>query len=284
MSVDDRLRSCLAADARTVDPDVEALLTKTFTRYRRRRALGWAGVTGLAAATCASLVLALTWHADPTPPPVPVQTTTTFACSRSNGKCLGDLAPGAYRTQLFQPAIEYTVPDGWRNDQDLEGNFLLTRQQDDQAIAGGTYLGIYQNVWAADKDCYVMAQRGVDQTPQALVAWLSSVPTLATSTPKAVTVGGLNGYQIDFDVAKGKETCRFDGGRGTPLIVGGPEGALHHVANSDIHVRLVILGWKTGNVTLEITSANQLYPAAPDAAGSYAALVSPILNSLKFGP
>jgi hypothetical protein len=79
-------------------------------------------------------------------------------------------------------------------------------------------------------------------------------------------------------VAKGNETCTFGGGRSTPLITGGGVSALHHTVAPDIHVRLVILGWKTGNVTLEITSAKSLYPAK-----SYAALMQPILEGLAFG-
>jgi hypothetical protein len=282
MSVDDRIRSGLAANALIIEPDVEALLSTTLTRYRRRRALRWASVAALAAAACTAFVLAVLWHGDPTPPPpLPARTTTTHACSRlgDGGKCLDALAAGTYHTQLFQPSIQYTVPDGWRNDQDLKGNFLLTRQQDDQNVSGGTYLGIYQNVAAADIDCYEMAQPDVGQTPQALVAWFRTLPKLVLSAPKAVTVGGLHGYQIDIDVAKGNEACTFGGGRGTPLITGGGVSGLHHVVASDIHVRLVILGWKTGNVTLEITSAKSLYPGL-----TYPTLVQPIINSLKFGP
>jgi hypothetical protein len=280
MSVDDRLRTGLAANALTVEPDVEALLSTTLTRYRRQRTLRWAGVAGLAAAACAALVLVLVVsHADPEPRPLPARTTTTHVCPKENGKCLGDLAAGTYHTQAFQPAITYTVPQGWRNDQDLEGNFLLFQQHDDQNVSGGTYLGIYQNIAAADIDCYEMAQPGVGQTPQALIAWFRKLPKLALSAPKAVTVGGLHGYQLDIDVAKGNETCTFGGGRSTPLITGGGVSALHHTVAPDIHVRLVILGWKTGNVTLEITSAKSLYPAL-----TYATLVQPIINTLRFGP
>jgi hypothetical protein len=78
MSVDDRIRSGLAANAAHLpEPDVEALLSTTFTQYRRRRALRWAGLTGLAAAACAAVVVALVLHEDHTAPPLPARTTTT---------------------------------------------------------------------------------------------------------------------------------------------------------------------------------------------------------------
>jgi hypothetical protein len=210
---------------------------------------------------------------------MPARTTTTHTCSQpfSGGNCLDDVPAGTYRTTLFQPAIRYTVPEGWRNDEDRPANFVLTRQGDDRNI---TYVGIYTNVAAASSDCVEMAQEGVGQTPQALVAWFRSVPKLVTSKPTPVTVGGLKGYQVDIDVAKRRdESCTFGGGsaHGTPLIW--QTGGLHHVAAADLHVRLLILGWKTGNVTVEITNAKQLYPGL-----SYAALAQPVINSLQFAP
>jgi hypothetical protein len=194
--------------------------------------------------------------------------------------CLGVLAAGTYQTEVFRPALAYTVPTGWRNDEDLPGNFLLYRLQDDMSVAGGSYLGIYRNVAAAAINCLEQPQPGVGQTPQALIRWIQSIPGLVESSPTPVTVGGLTGYQIDVQVAKGDEVCTFDGGaaHGTPLITGGGVSSLHHVAAFDIDVRLIILGWKTGNVTLEITSAKELFPA-----GAYAALVQPILDSMRFG-
>jgi hypothetical protein len=55
---------------------------------------------------------------------------------------------------VFQPAITYTVPPGWRNMEDLPGNFWLYRASDPQEGAvGGSYLGIYQNARAAAISC-----------------------------------------------------------------------------------------------------------------------------------
>lgn len=279
MPVDDRLRAGLAAQAHTVQPDVEALLADTVSRHRRRRTARWAGVAALAAAACAALVLAATLNSNPKPVPLPAKSLAPHTCSqpRAGGQCLDDLSPGTYRTTLFQPPLRYTVAGGWRNDEDRPANFVLTRRGDDQNIS---YLGIYTNVAAASIDCFEMAQAGVAQTPQALVAWFRSVPKLVTSKPVPVTVGGLRGYQLDIDVAKRRdEACTFAGGsaHGTPLIW--QDGGLHHVAAADLHVRLLILGWRTGNVTVEITSAKQLYPGL-----SYAALAQPVIDSLKFAP
>jgi hypothetical protein len=78
MSVDDRIRSGLAANAHTVEPDVEALLSTTLTRHRRRRTARWAAVAALAAAACTALVLALTSLGGPAPAPtVPANRSST---------------------------------------------------------------------------------------------------------------------------------------------------------------------------------------------------------------
>jgi hypothetical protein len=171
------------------------------------------------------------------------------------------------------------VPSGWRNDEDLPGNFLLYRVQDDQTVGGGSYLGIYQNVAAAAINCTERPQPAVGRTPRDLVAWYLSLPELITSKPTEVTIGGLRGYQLDIDVASGKEKCSWERGaaRGTPLIIGGGVSSLHHVATPDVHVRLIILAWQTTNVTVEITGAKKLFPGH-----SYPQTVQPILESLEF--
>jgi hypothetical protein len=97
MSVDDRLRTGLAANALTVEPDVEALLSSALTRYRRRRALRWAGVTALAAAACAAVVLVLVLHDDHAGRPLPARTTTTQTLV---GRYAGLVDPPAGTPQL----------------------------------------------------------------------------------------------------------------------------------------------------------------------------------------
>ena len=63
MSVDDRLRAGLGANARALpEPDVELILGKARATHRRRRTLRGAGLATLAAAACTALVLALVWQ------------------------------------------------------------------------------------------------------------------------------------------------------------------------------------------------------------------------------
>jgi hypothetical protein len=170
------------------------------------------------------------------------------------------------------------VPQGWRNNEDLPGNFQLYRSKDPQGgVVGGNYLGIYQNARAAAINCDEAPQAGVGAGPQDLVAWYRSVPGLIVSAPTEVTVGGLKGYQIDLALQHDDKTCRYDQYFGIPLIIGNGVSALHHVILHEHDVRLVILAWQGGNVTLEITSIKDAIPAA-----DYRAALAPILDSIQF--
>lgn len=196
------------------------------------------------------------------------------------GTCLFKLEAGTYTTETFQPSITYTVPEGWVNAEDLPGNFLLHLDADDQLhSAGGSYLGIYRNAHAAAIDCVEEAQEGVGISSEELATWFGSLDMIEVSEPQPVTVGGLDGLQVDISQVPGAEPCTFGGGVSTPLIIGdGKVSDLHHVVSAEIDVRLVILDHEDGNVTLEITNVLEQHPTQ-----EYRAIVQPIVDSLAFG-
>lgn len=204
---------------------------------------------------------------------------TTSGCPNGHGgSCLGPLAPGEYRTSTFQPRISYAVPDGWTNMEDLPGNFWLFQEQDNQEGArGGSYLGIYRNVHAPAIDCREAWEDGVGTTPAELAAWYQTVPGLIVSEPLAVTVGGLDGLQIDFSIEPGGEACNFGGNLGLALIIGDGVSRLHHVISHELDVRLVLLEWGDGNVTIEITNAKEQHSAE-----EFRSQLQPIIDSLVF--
>lgn len=198
------------------------------------------------------------------------------------GACLGALEAGEHRTTVFQPAIRYTVPTGWTNYEDLPGNFWLFQTADlasQESAVGGSYLGIYQDAAAAALDCTEAPQQGVGRTPEALVAWYQSVPSLTVTPPVPVTVGGLEGLQIDLAAVDGAEAgmCSYGPYAGVPLIIGSGVSQLHHVLLDELEVRLVVLQRGEGNVTLEITNVTEQHPS-----DDYRASLQPILDSLVF--
>ena len=162
--------------------------------------------------------------------------------------------------------------------EDLPGNFWLFQEQDAQdGTLGASYLGIYQNIHAAAINCAEASEEGIGTTPTELVAWYQSVPGLVVSEPRPVNVGGLDGLQIDLGLEPGVDTCRYDTYEGIPLIIGNGVSELHHVILHELDVRLVILGWRDGNVTLEITNVKEQHSA-----DEFRAELQPIIDSLDF--
>ena len=221
-------------------------------------------------------------------PPV---TTESDCPNPRGGGCLGLLPAGEQRTTTFEPGFSYTVPVGWTNMEDLRGNFLLFRQQDSPSgdfrhfrsqdrEAGAParhFLGIYRNVHAAALDCDELWQGHVGTTPAELVAWYQTVPGLIVSEPRAVTVGGFDGLQIDLSLEPAAGACRFDGHAAVPLIIGNGISRLHHGIAEGRDVRLVFLEWGHGNITLEIASVE-----GQRSAEEFRSQLEPILDSLVF--
>lgn len=208
----------------------------------------------------------------------PVSQTPKVCPNSHGGSCLGPLEAGTYQTSTFAPQLTYTVPDGWTNDEDLPGNFLIFMEQDPQDGAlGGSYLGIFQNVRAPAVNCDEVPQDGVGTTAKELVAWYQTVPGLIVSEPQHVTVGGLSGIQIDLSIEPGANTCRFDIYNGLPAIIGNGVSSLYHVVLNELDLRLVILDWHKGNVTLEITNLKKQHSAE-----EFRTILQPILDSLEF--
>ncbi|SDL79937.1 hypothetical protein SAMN04488242_2863 [Tessaracoccus oleiagri] len=217
----------------------------------------------------------------PATSPPPTTSMQPIGCPYDHGgTCLFELEPGTYTTTTFEPSITYTVPEGWVNAEDLPGNFLLHLDADDQlGGAGGSYLGIYRNAHAAAISCVEDAQEGVGTSSRELAEWFTSLEMIEVSEPQLVSVGGLDGLQVDISQVPGAEPCTFGGGVSTPLIIGdGKVSDLHHVVSAEIDVRLVILDHEDGNVTLEITNVLEQHPTQ-----EYRAIVQPIVDSLAFG-
>jgi hypothetical protein len=193
-----------------------------------------------------------------------------YDCPEHGGKCLGPLAAGTYATQVFGPRIVYTVPAGWTNGEDLPGNFLLQREGDDR------YLGIYRNVAAPD-GCNEWPLRGIGRDVNDLVAWLMGHPGLTTSGPVEVSVGGLDGVQLDLSLAQTwKDTCPYSQGQPVvPFIVGGNPSDLHHVLLPGFEERLYLLDHGGRNVAIEVGAEGQDLD-------EYLDEILPIIETLEF--
>ncbi|KQZ88433.1 hypothetical protein ASD62_02990 [Phycicoccus sp. Root563] len=92
MSVDERLRSGLVRNARSLDPDVEVLLESALATHRRALWLRWGAATGgLVAAASAAIVLVIGgWGSDRDAPVLPAKTPTASVAIQ--GRYAGQVA------------------------------------------------------------------------------------------------------------------------------------------------------------------------------------------------
>ncbi len=181
--------------------------------------------------------------------------TVVFCPNPYGGACLGELGAGTYTTQVFATPLTYTVREGWTNDEDLPGNFIVfpptaSREQIDAGTAD--YVGVYDGIAVADAECIERQQSGVDLTPAAMAAWFVEHEGLHATEPTAVTVGGLEGVVVDLRIAENyTEGCPYEGYKGIPMVpmfICAGLAEVHHVALGENVTRLYLLQGQNGRV------------------------------------
>ena len=103
------------------------------------------------------------------------------------------LQPGQYRTEEFEPSFSFRVGKGWKNAPPEAFDILVLGRETDGFGAVNV-----QRVYEPSKSGTPI----VVHTPKDLVGWLEHHPYLETSDPKTVSVGGVEGQQLDVAVAK----------------------------------------------------------------------------------
>jgi hypothetical protein len=119
--------------------------------------------------------------------------------------------PAAWRYDFGR--LSYSVPDGWTNTEDCGWCYQLAKQ------GAPSDAGIYVFSDAVPhsqgaKMCQALNESGVGRDARAMTDWLTRLPGLVTTTPQAVTVGGLSGYRVDLSVkSTWTQTCSFMNGQ-----------------------------------------------------------------------
>ena len=103
------------------------------------------------------------------------------------------LQPGEYRTEEFEPSFSFRVGKGWKNVPPEAFDVLALGRETDGFGAVNV-----QRVYEPSKSGTPI----VSSTPKDLVGWLEHHPYLKTSDPEPVSVGGVEGQQLDVVVAK----------------------------------------------------------------------------------
>jgi hypothetical protein len=211
----------------------------------------------------------------------PLERAQRPACPNSHGgHCLGPLEAGQHATSVFAPALQYTVPAGWTNLEDLPGNFLLQRESDPQdEVFGGNYVAVYQNIRAAARDCTESPQAGVGKSATELTAELKNRPGVDIVAEGDVAIGGLSGYRLDLRIDPSWADACLEGldVPAVPLIIGSGVSQFHHSLVPPTTLRLVLLDWHDGNVAIEVSSWNE-----QNSLDEFLTVVNPIIDSFVF--
>ncbi len=163
------------------------------------------------------------------------------------------LEPGTYTSFVFDTPLTFTVPDGWKVFEDEIGEFGLALLEND-----GPCLCIWRDVRVVATGCVEEPQPGIGMAAAEITSWLSSRPGLMPSVPRAITIGGLDGYVVDVQMDPAwTETCPFSGGEPTvPTLIGTgiSEGVLWGTG-PDSAQRVYILdlgGENAGNIAINV--------------------------------
>jgi hypothetical protein len=173
--------------------------------------------------------------------------------------CGGLLEPGAYRWTYSEPTIGFDITSqGW-SWLFGGGGLHLIADQDPLSTSEGLYVpdGIYlfSDPTIASRNCEEASEPGVGRSVNDLVGWLEAAPGLTVSEPIPVTVGGLEGMELDIVIDRTwKRTCVFSEKLpAVPLIFNGAEpGGYHWAILPDQSLRWFVLGSEDGTIIVSI--------------------------------
>ena len=210
MPLDDRLRTGLPRIADEVDPDVERGLHRVTSARppspvrRASTLLAYASAVGL------GIVIVLGGPAvvdrigtSGSPGSSPSGSPPAYACDRTHAIskiCAGPVEPGAHRSGLFMPPIDYIVPFdspvAWDSPNDQPGTFTLHP-------AGPDTDGIFffRNVRMLTPGCDPQIDETVGSTAGEIADWFDGNPGLITTNVQPVALGGLRGELLDIAVS-----------------------------------------------------------------------------------
>ncbi len=97
------------------------------------------------------------------------------------------LSPGQYHSVKFKPALSFEVGKGWSNTANQLPDYIELGQPGEIGFV------TFANV----KEVYKPGTTDVVDAPKDLVGWFQEHPYLKTSKPQPVTLGGVEGEQLD---------------------------------------------------------------------------------------
>jgi hypothetical protein len=129
------------------------------------------------------------------PTATPIVTQAAITCDGGTAGCLGPLAAGTYTAANFRPRLTFTVPAGWSNTYDPGRGYTLVPP------GGGYSFQVLSEVQIPEQtqpQCNAVKKAGVLGSVADWVDFLTKNPGLTAKAPVPVTVGGYDGFRVDF--------------------------------------------------------------------------------------
>jgi len=183
-------------------------------------------------------------------------------CPNPGFWCLGDLEAGAHVSAAFDPFVPfkdwsfqygkfaYTVPDGWANIEEDSTLYVLARQTagEDASI----WLLSDEAAHKTGRGCPDnMVEPGVGRTPQALAAWIPTLPGVIATAPRTVDLGGLTGLTLDVSVKPSWTDICTGESKPSVALFADADGREHDVkVVGDVPIRLYLLDLGDGRTLL----------------------------------
>ena len=137
----------------------------------------------------------------PTPTLRPTSTAIPTAspgiCDEATAICSGPLPVGVNSTVAFQPKLTFTVSTGWKNTLDKARAYTIHYN-----FTRGHFMQLVSQVAIPEQntDCSPAWKAGAGNTVADWVTFLTTNPGLTATAPKAITMGGYQGVQLDVHV------------------------------------------------------------------------------------
>jgi len=105
------------------------------------------------------------------------------------------LRPGVYRSEEFEPSLSFRVGKGWKNAPlEASDTLAIRRAHESGGLGFADVREVYNYKITKTNPRYVV------EAPEDVVGWLQHHPYLQTDKPEPVTVGGVEGEQLDLVV------------------------------------------------------------------------------------
>jgi hypothetical protein len=157
------------------------------------------------------------------------------------------LTPGKYTTEAFQPALSFTVGDGWQSFSEMH----------DRVMVGQTDAPAQLGFFSIERVFDPSNPKKIVPAPHDMAAWLQKHPGLATEELGRVTVGGVSSQQFEVRASKPTERLQYCT---EPCIylTAFSDGALFALGKSEI-CRFIVLDNVEGETVTIVVDSHAAY-------------------------